>query len=71
MTAVQALPIYKKYRPVLALNVRLKSIAQHDAHVGEWIDFLERASIIEFDGNVKREIAETRTLELSYKHSRS
>lgn len=33
---------------------------QHDAHVADWMDRVERAAIIEFDGSVSRLRAEKR-----------
>lgn len=39
---------------------RLGNSDQHDAHVEDWIDHVERAAIIEFDGWVSRLEAEKR-----------
>lgn len=45
-------------RDTVGTLARLEGSEQHDAHVAVWMDWQERAAIMEFDGELQRSDAE-------------
>lgn len=48
----------RQARRRLSVSRLLHLVRQHDSHVTDWVDWLERAAIMEFDGALNRQRAE-------------
>jgi hypothetical protein len=49
-------------REIEKIDVPDTEIHKHDAHVSDWVDWNERAAIMEYDGGLTRQEAERKAL---------